>query len=112
MISPPRDRAASIAAGSTARPAAAWGSRPQTAVNSTPSVLASAGACVIRAQYPVPTSPNRSGFVVMRVKVMRSPAAQSGSACIIGCHQRTVTASRPLTTLASSSVASLVAAAS
>ena len=38
-----------------------------------------------------------------------SATAQNGSACIIGCHQRTVTASSPLTTLASSSVASMVA---
>ena len=38
--------------------------RPQTAANSMPSVAASAGACVTRAQWPVPTSPNLSGGTV------------------------------------------------
>src|SRR5580693_7572637 len=43
---------------SAARSAAARRSRPQTAVSSAPSVQARAGACVTRAQYPVPTRPN------------------------------------------------------
>ena len=61
---------------SAARPAAACGSRPQTAVSSMPSVAASAGACVTRAQCPVPTRPNRSGGELLR----RRPGRLNGGA--------------------------------
>ena len=47
-----------------ARSAAAPALRPQTAANSMPSVEASAGACVIRAQWPVPTRPNLKDRVI------------------------------------------------
>ena len=46
--------------------------RPQTAANSMPSVEASAGACAMRAQWPVPTSPNlsvRTGAVILSTLV-------------------------------------------
>ena len=46
---------------SAASAAAARGSRPQTPASSIPSVRTSAGACAIRAQWPVPTRPNLSG---------------------------------------------------
>ena len=49
----------------------ASGRRPHTPTSSAPSVPAMAGACVTRAQCPVPTSPNRMG-------APRSSRARSG----------------------------------
>jgi hypothetical protein len=58
---------------------------PQTAANSMPSVEASAGACVIRAQWPVPTRPNLKDWVIQcpssraSVPVVNDGSDRSGS---------------------------------